>query len=193
MAGPFAAPAPMRPTPRAAPVPSGAKQVRKNQERRPAPWWIVVEGAAVALVLAVVGGLIVASDVVVDWREPVAASILLMTPFFVWYVASRVRRRLLSLAAGYVAMLVVGAGIGFGGALVFLPTIAGFTGAVLGPLAGGVAFMLTSGHDRAPARPPAAKGPGQWRETAHGDTDTMPYVLPRDELRRMRDGDSLAG
>lgn len=194
MAGPFAAPPPTRPAgpPPSAPVAPGGALVRR-QERRPAPWWIVVEAAAVALVLAVVGGLVVASDVVVDWREPVAASILLMTPFFVWYVASRVRRRLLALALGYLAMLVVGVGIALGLALMFVPTIAGFAGGVLGPLAGGVAFMLTSRHERAAARPQAAVTPEHWRVDEHGDTDTMPYVLPKDELRRMHDGDSLAG
>lgn len=191
MAGPFAAP-PMRsaPTPPpAAPLP----RAERDPGRRPAPWWVVVEAGAVALVLAVLGGLAVASDVVVDWREPVAAGILLLTPFLVWYVASRVRRRLLALASGYLAMLVVGVGIAVGAAVVLAPTIAGFAGAVLGPLAGSVAFVLTSRHGLPNARRGAAKGPTQRPHDPTGDTDTMPYVLPKDELRRMQDGDSLAG
>lgn len=193
MAGPFAAPQPQPgPRPPTAPLTARGVLVRKHN-RRPAPWWILVEAAAVALVLAVVGGLAIASDVIVDWREPVAASILLMTPFFVWYVASRVRRRLLALASAYLAMLVVGVGIALGGALVYVPTLAGFAGAVLGALAGGLAFMFTSQYQRPAPRRPASQGPEHWRADEHGDTDTMPYVLPKEELRRMRDGDSLAG
>lgn len=192
MAGPFAA-GPMRaaPTPPpAAPVPAAA--AGRESTRRPAPWWVVVEAAAIALVLAVGGGLLVASDVVVDWREPVAAGILLLTPFLVWYVASRVRYRLYAVAFGYLAMLIVGAGVAVGGSLVLAPTIAGFAGAVLAPLAGGTAFVLTSRHGLRTARGRAA-GTEERRADALSDTDTMPYVLPKDELRRMHDGDSLAG
>lgn len=152
----------------------------------------MVEAGGVALLLAVVGGLAVVSDVVVDWREPVAAGILLLTPFLVWYVASRVRHRLYALAFGYLAMLVVGAGVAVGGALVLAPTIAGFAGAVLAPLAGGTAFVLSSRRDARPSSPRTVR-PGQRRPDPTGDTDTMPYVLPRDELRRLHDGDSLAG
>ncbi|MBO0892514.1 MAG: hypothetical protein J2P14_16475, partial [Acidothermales bacterium] len=138
-----------------------------------------------------VGGLVVAAGVVVDWREPVAAGVLLLTPFLVWYVASRVRRRLVALVFGYLAMLVVGAGVALGSAFVLAPTIAGFAGAVLGPLAGGIAFARASryGYRSMPTRVlrPAKRRPGPT-----GDTDTMPYVLPK-EVRHMGNGDSLAG
>lgn len=166
--------------------------VVRDPGRRPAPFWVVVEAVAVALVLAVVGGLAVVSGVVVDWREPVAASILLLTPFLVWYVASRVRRRLFAVAFAYLAMLVVGAGIAVGGGLVLAPTLAGFAGAVLGPVAGGVAFVLTSRHGL-PQAPARIVRPSGRRPDPNADTDTMPYVLPKDELRRMHNGDSLAG
>lgn len=151
----------------------------------------MVEAAAVGLLLAVVGGMVVASGVVVDWREPVAAGVLLLTPFLVWYVASRVRNRLIALAFGYLAMLVVGAGVAVGSAFVLAPTIAGFAGAALGPLAGGIAFVRTSryGYRATSARVlrPAKRRPGPI-----GDTDTVPYMLPK-EVRGMHDGDSLAG
>lgn len=194
MAGPFAAPRVQSPPTRAAAAPLPvARAPERDRGRGPAPWWVVVEAGAVALVLAVVGGLAVASNVVVDWREPVTAGILLLTPFFVWYVASRVRHRLLALVSGYLAMIVVGVGFAVGAAVVLAPTVAGFAGAALGPLAGGVAFVAITRHGLPGTRRPAAKRPAQRPHEPTGDTDTMPYVLPKDELRRMHDGDSLAG
>lgn len=116
-----------------------------TDDDRRASWWTTMTAATgIALVAVVLGAVLTITDVVVDWREPVAGGALVLAPFLVWQVVNRVHRRWLAFGAAYVALLVLGSGVALLGDLVIPQTAAGFAAAAVGVVGGGVAFVLTS-------------------------------------------------
>ncbi|MQA78956.1 MAG: hypothetical protein GEV10_10850 [Streptosporangiales bacterium] len=127
------------------PAPETAAITVTVTDDRRASWWTTMTAATgIALVAVVLGVVLTITDVVVDWREPVAGGALVLAPFLVWQVVNRVHRRWLAFGAAYVALLVLGSGIALLGDLVIPHTAAGFAAAAVSVVGGGVAFVLTS-------------------------------------------------
>lgn len=125
----------------------------------PGAWiWLLAEAGAVALIVAVTGVLVVASHVLVDWREPVLGAALLFAPLAVRHVVLGVRNRWAALAAGYVAHFGLGYAVLCAAQLLWSSTIGGFLAATVGMLLCGAAFYLVSNLRR--SRPSAPRSSG---------------------------------
>lgn len=115
--------------------------------------WVLAQAAAVAVIVAIAGVLVVLAHVVVDWREPLVGAALLFAPPAVRQVVLGVRHRWPALIAGYVVLFGLGYLVLLGAESLWSSTIGGFLGAAVGVLLCGATFFLISNvrTSRAPA------------------------------------------
>lgn len=151
--------------------------------------WVLAEAAAVALVVGVAGVLVVASHIVVDWREPLVGAALLFAPLAVRHVVLGVRHRWLALAGGYVALFGLGYAVLRAAELLWSSTTGGFLAAGVGVLLCGAAFFLVSSLRTSPLERSSRDEPHGHEVSAPVDPATEPTgPLPRVSVSR--DGDS---